>query len=117
MSERAFPNPKDLENKFIEYVKWCKKEERLPNVAGFSVYADINRDTFYQYAHIHADTFKKVNAMLEDEALNNKFTNDTLKIFYMKNKCGYRDNIEVQNEGLNKVNELLSKIEEGTKND
>ena len=35
--------------------------------------------------------------MLEDEALNNKFTSDTLKIFYMKNKCGYKDKQEIDN--------------------
>lgn len=34
--------------------------------------------------------------MLEDEALNNKFTSDTLKIFYMKNKCGYKDRQEYE---------------------
>jgi len=35
--------------------------------------------------------------VLEDEALNNKYINDTLKIFYMKNKCGYKDRQEIDN--------------------
>lgn len=103
MSKRAFQNPEDLENKFIEYLNFCEDKERLPNVAGFAVFANINRDTFYEYATIHSDTFKKVNAMLEDEALNNKFVSDTLKIFYMKNKCGYKDRQEVETNNVNRV--------------
>lgn len=95
MSARAFKTDKDFYNKFKEYIQYCNKEERLPNVAGFCVYSDINRDTFYAQQEYYSDTFKKINEMLEDEALNNKYTNDTLKIFYMKNKCGYKDKQEI----------------------
>lgn len=95
MSVRAFKTDKDFYNKFKEYIQYCNKEERLPNVAGFCVYSDINRDTFYAQKDYYSDTFKKVNEMLEDEALNNKYVNDTLKIFYMKNKCGYKDRQEI----------------------
>ena len=95
MSVREFKTDKDFYNKFKEYIQYCNKEERLPNVAGFCVYSDINRDTFYAQKEYYSDTYKKVNEMLEDEALNNKYTNDTLKIFYMKNKCGYKDKQEI----------------------
>ena len=95
MSVRAFKTDKDFYNTFKEYIQYCNKEERLPNVAGFCVYSDINRDTFYAQKEYYSDTYKKVNEMLEDEALNNKYTNDTLKIFYMKNKCGYKDKQEI----------------------
>lgn len=97
MSERCFETAIEFENKFIDYIKYCNKEQRLPNVAGFSVFANINRDSFYAQEEYYSDTFKKINAMLEDEALNNKFTSDTLKIFYMKNKCGYKDRQEIDN--------------------
>lgn len=92
---RAFKTDEEFYNKFIEYVEYCNKEQRLPNVAGFCVYADINRDTFYNQKEYYYDTYKKVNEILEDEALNNKYINDTLKIFYMKNKCGYKDKQEI----------------------
>lgn len=101
--QRAFKTDKDFENKFVEYVNFCDVNKRMPNVAGFSVYADINRDTFYAQKEIYPDTFKKVNDILEDEALNNKYTNDTLKIFYMKNKCGYKDRQEIDNNNTSKV--------------
>lgn len=97
MSERCFKTATEFENKFIEYVKYCNEKERLPNVAGFSVFANINRDSFYAQQEYYSDTFKRINDILEDEALNNKFINDTLKIFYMKNKCGYKDKQEIEN--------------------
>lgn len=97
MSERCFQTAEEFENKFIEYIQYCKKEARLPNVAGFSVYANINRDTFYAQQEYYSDTFKKIDAMIEDEALNCRYVGDTLKIFYMKNKCGYKDRQEIDN--------------------
>lgn len=97
MSEKCFKTAEEFENKFIEYVDYCNKNEKLPNVAGFSVYVHINRDSFYAQEQYYSDTFKRINDMLEDEALNNKHINDTLKIFYMKNKCGYKDKQEIEN--------------------
>lgn len=101
--QRAFKTDNDFEKKFIDYIDYCNQKERLPNVAGFAVFANINRDTFYAQKEIYPDTFKKLNDMLEDEALNNKYTNDTLKIFYMKNKCGYKDRQEIDNTTNNKI--------------
>lgn len=101
--QRKFKNSKEFYNKFKEYVVYCKKEERLPNVAGFCVYCDINRDTFYAQEDLYSDTFKKINEILEDEALNNKFLNDARIIFYMKNKCGYKDKQEIDTTSSNKI--------------
>ena len=107
MSQRAFKNAQELQDKMLEYIDYCKKEERLPNIAGFCVYADINRDTFYAQKEYYSDTYKKTQEILEDEALNNKFTNDTLKIFYLKNKCGYKDRQEISNDiTINPYDEL-----------
>ena len=100
---RIFENEESFKNKFIEYIKFCDEKQRLPNVAGFCVYCDINRDSFYAQKDYYSDTFKKINDMLEDEALNNKYVNDVLKIFYMKNKCGYKDKIETENKSQGKV--------------
>ena len=86
MSARAFKTEKEFKQKFIDYVEYCKTKKRLPNVAGFCVFNDINRDTFYAQQDYYSDTFKKINDILEDEALNNRFVSDTLKIFYMKRR-------------------------------
>lgn len=92
--QRSFKTAKEFEDKFKDYVEYCRKNGRLPNVAGFSVYADINQDTFYAQKEYYSETFKKVNDILEDEAINNRTLNDARVIFYMKNKCGYKDKQE-----------------------
>lgn len=94
---RSFKTDEEFYNKVVEYIKYCRDNKRLANVAGFSVYADINQDTFYAQKEYYSETFKKVNDLLEDEALNNKDLNDTRVIFYMKNKCGYKDRQEIDN--------------------
>ena len=39
----------------------------------------------------------------KDEAINNHTLNDARVIFYMKNKCGYKDKIEAENTTQGKV--------------
>lgn len=94
MSERAFKTANDFEQKFIEYINMCNSKKELPNIAGFCVYANINRDTFYAQNEYYSDTYKKVNEILEDRTINSKVINDTFKIFYMKNKFNYKDKQE-----------------------
>ena len=106
--QRAFKTAKEFENKFKNYVEYCRINDRLPNVAGFSVYADINQDTFYAQKEYYSETFKKINDILEDEAINNKSLNDARVIFYMKNKCGYKDKQDDKNN--NNINEKIINI-------
>lgn len=58
------------------------------------MFANIDRDTFYAQQEYYSDTYKKVNDILEDRTINSKDINDTFKIFYMKNKFGYKDKQE-----------------------
>lgn len=106
--QRAFKTAKEFEDKFKDYVEYCRINDRLPNVAGFSVYADINQDTFYAQKEYYSETFKKINDILEDEAINNKSLNDARVIFYMKNKCGYKDKQDDKNN--NNINEKIINI-------
>lgn len=103
MSHRAFETEKDFENKFNEYISYCKKNDRLANIAGFSVFADISRETFYAQELIHPYTFKKINQQLEDEALNCKCLGDARVIFYMKNKCGYKDKQDIETTNTQRI--------------
>lgn len=95
VSQRAFKTREEFINKIKEYVQVCKSKQELPNVAGFCVYCDINRDTFYAQEEYYSDTYKKANDILEDATINSKDVNDTFKIFYMKNKFGYKDKQDV----------------------
>jgi hypothetical protein len=101
MSKRAFKNKQVFEDTFINYINVCKLEKNLPNIAGFCVFANINRDTFYAQKEIYSDTFKRINEILEDATINSKDINDTFKIFYMKNKFGYKDKQESVNVEMN----------------
>lgn len=94
MSERKFKDKNKFINTFRQYIQICKDKQELPNIAGFCVFCEMNRDTFYAQEKYYSDTFKKVNDILEDATINSKDINDTFKIFYLKNKFGYRDKQE-----------------------
>ena len=95
MSQRAFKTEEDFINKVKQYVARCKEEKELPNVAGFCVYCDINRDTFYAQQEYYSDAYKKANDILENATINSRETSDVFKIFYMKNKFGYKDRQDI----------------------
>ncbi len=95
MSERAFKTAEEFKQQFNNYIALCKTRKDLPNIAGFCVYADITRETFYAQDNYYSDTYKKIQAILEDATINSKDINDTFKIFYMKNKFDYRDRQEL----------------------
>lgn len=111
MSKRAFKTNKEFLDKFNNYIKECKTKKDLPNIAGFCVYSDINRDTFYAQEEYYSDTFKKINDILEDATINSKDVNDTFKIFYMKNKFNYKDKQENVNVGVS-YEEYIKKVED-----
>jgi hypothetical protein len=96
---KAFETSKAFYDKALKYIESCNVSERLANIAGFCAFARINRDTFYQQREYYSDTFKEVEDLLEDAALNHKAT--TMGIFYLKNKFKYRDKIETENVNLN----------------
>lgn len=110
MSARKFKTEKDFITSFRSYILQCNTEGKLPNIAGFCVFCDMNRDTFYAQAEYYSDTFKKINDILEDETINCKTVNDTFKIFYMKNKFGYKDKQENLNVATN-YEEYLKRVE------
>ena len=91
---RSFKDEKEFQNAFNEYIDECIKKEYLPNIAGFCVFANITRETFYNQEEYYFDTFKRIQYILEDKVINAKI-NDTFKIFYLKNKFGYKDRTEL----------------------
>lgn len=117
---RSFKNEVEFLDTFNLYIDECVAKEYLPNIAGFCVFADIDRETFYNQEKYYFGTFKKVQSILEDRTINAKI-NDTFKIFYLKNKFGYRDRTELDNNisGKIEINEedkkLLSNLTERLK--
>lgn len=93
---RVFKTEQELLDTFNNYIEYCKSNKELPNIAGFVVFADIGRQTFYDYKDRYPYTYKRINDILENATINNKDINDTFKIFYMKNKFDYRDRQEIE---------------------
>ncbi len=94
---RAFENDDDFINKVKEYIFVCENEwKQYPNIAGFCSFAGICRDTFYQQKEYYPDTYKKVQDILENVAINSRNASDTMKIFYLKNKFKYRNVVDNQ---------------------
>jgi predicted acyltransferase (DUF342 family) len=91
---RSFKDENEFQEVFNNYIDHCVKNEYLPNIAGFSVFADINRETFYEQEKYYSNTFKRIQGILEDKVINAKI-NDTFKIFYLKNKFNYKDRTEI----------------------
>lgn len=91
---RKFKTAEELQKTFNDYLDYCIEEQRLANIAGFCVFADIDRQTYYNQKNYYFDTFKRIEYSLEDHTINAKI-NDTFKIFYMKNKFDYKDRQEI----------------------
>ena len=105
---RRFKTEKDFWDTALKYLKNCEQRERLANIAGFCVFADIHRDTFYQQKEYYSDTFVKIQQLLEDEAINCKHIGDSFKKFYMINKFrnDYVDRIEQNIDATVKIKSL-----------
>lgn len=115
---RSFETEEEFMEQFEKYIDKCICEERLANIAGFCAFARITRETYYKQKEYYSDTFKVIEQILEDAALNHKAT--SMGIFYLKNKFGYVDKMETvnTNNNFNKdmtEEEALKIIEEAKK--
>lgn len=97
---RTYEKEEDLEKVFRDYLEDARKKHELPNIAGFVVFADIGRRTFYDYKDKYPHTYEKINEILENATINARI-GDSFKQFYMKNKFGYRDKQEIESENKN----------------
>jgi hypothetical protein len=108
---RAFENSDIFLNAVKAYALHCEDKGKLPNVAGFCVYADITRETYYKQKDYYSDTFTRAEDILEDGAINSDAA-PNFKIFYMKNKFGksYKDKVETEHSGTMEINtEMIEK--------
>ncbi len=106
---RAFSNGDDFENKFIDYIKYCKDIEYLTNIAGFCRFCGITRETFYKQKDYYSDTFNIIQCILEDEAINCKSIGDSFKKYYMSNKFNWCEKQVIDQTNRNRV-EILDDL-------
>ena len=96
---RSFKDAKAFLDAFTDYLKYCDKEEKMANIAGFCWYTGITRETYYKQQEYYSDAFKNIEQALEDRAINHKAP--AIAIFYLKNKFGYKDKQEVDQTNVN----------------
>jgi len=101
---RAFETEQEFTDKFNKYLKHCETKELFANIAGFCVFTDITRETYYKQKEYYSDTFKKIENALENSTLQDK--NTTRSIFYLKNKFGYADKQEINSVNYNMNKEM-----------
>ena len=119
-------DPEQLLNKWCEYMEYCVNEGKFPTQEGFTVYGEMNPDTFYNYLsqEQYSDTKKTIDAMLLDKTIQDavKAKNPAFLIFYLKNKFKWTDRQEIDqkitadvsielppDERQKRIDELLSK--------
>ena len=69
---RSFKDAKAFLDAFTDYLKYCDKEEKMANIAGFCWYTGITRETYYKQQEYYSDAFKNIEQALEDRAINHK---------------------------------------------
>ena len=91
---RKFNTGEEFEEKAVQYVEHCRDNGEFPNIAGFCVFCDMSYDTYSRLKGDFCESYKKVQLLLENAAINSRFGTDTWRIFYVKNKFGYQDRIQ-----------------------
>jgi hypothetical protein len=87
---RAFATADELMQSFADYILKCMEHNQIPNVAGFCVFADITRETFYKQQDYYPDAYQKIRQALEDRTVNND-KSVAMSIFLLKNHFNYSD--------------------------
>ena len=85
---RKFETEEIFKKEMLRYVDHCIEKNRFANIAGFAVFCDMNRDTFYAQEEYYSDTYAQARDILEDEALQHN--TQTARI-YLMNAFGYSD--------------------------
>lgn len=91
---RMFTSGDELKAAMKQYLK--KSMGRFPSIAGFCVFCDMTKETYYQNREYYPDAFKIVEMMLEDEVLSQHPTLNSRVSFYLRNKFSdeYKERVE-----------------------
>ena len=105
--------PTALQNVFDAYVESCAIRKRFVNIAGFCVFANMSRTTFYNYRKNvnYEQAMDYIDNVMEDETLNVSNKQYPIAILYLKNKFGYSDKVESRNVNTN-IEHLISTIDD-----
>lgn len=97
-------DPKQVENRIVDYFKYCIDNDRKPNMIGMANWLGVDRDTVKTWKNgeyrrtTHSAVIKKAVEILEElwvDYMQNGKMNPASGIFLGKNMFGYKDTQDV----------------------
>lgn len=105
----AFETPQDLLDMFLDYIKECNEENKIPSMAGFRANKMIPKSTLNDY--VNKPTFSAVYDtmldLLEDIVLNKQKIETALQTLILKSKHKYTDKQEIDLKSENIIVQLI----------
>ena len=105
-----------LQEAIDNYFTYCDENGKPYTISGLALFLGVDRKTILNYSNreefssLIKNAKLKVQTMLEENLY--RLGNNSGVIFNLKNNYGWKDTVEVENKPLQKVEELLNKIEE-----
>lgn len=110
-----YKTKEELQKGIDNYFKECDKNKKPYTMSGLALALDIDRKTLLNYSNREefSPLIKKAKAKVETMLEENLYRvgNNSGIIFNLKNNYGWRDQIEVQNTEVSKLDTLLEEIE------
>lgn len=111
-----YKNVEELQKAIDNYFAYCDKNGKPYTISGLALFLGVDRKTISNYSNreefspLIKNAKLKVQTMLEENLY--RLGNNSGVIFNLKNNYGWKDTVEVESKPLQKVEELLNKIEE-----
>lgn len=105
---KLYPTPEELAYKAIEYFEWCSKTKNKVTFAGLRIYIDFSRENWSDYKNNYPDyfdTIRHIEQLLEAEweAKLGWAGSTQGAIFWLKNKAGWKDEVQQNVKQLTEV--------------
>ena len=120
---KLYEEANDMQKIIDAYFNMCDEKDKPYTMSGLANALNMSRQSLINYSKDNEffDTIKKARSRVEQQLEENGLigkANATFTIFNLKNNYGWKDSVEVNdNRELNKVEELLNKIEQEATND
>lgn len=110
-----YKTEEELQKGIDNYFKECDKLGKPYTMSGLALSLELDRKTLLNYSNRekYSPLIKKAKAKVETMLEENLYRvgNNSGIIFNLKNNYGWRDQIEVQNTEVSKLDTLLEEIE------
>ena len=119
---KLYEEANDMQKIIDAYFNMCDEKDKPYTISGLAYALNMTRQSILNYSKDAEffDTIKKAKLRIEQQLEENLYRlgNNSGIIFNLKNNYGWKDSVEVNdNRELNKVEELLNKIEQEATND